>query len=94
MIRQEDLHLELAKPGQAVVSDRQFLGREYRYSLLLPSGARLYARTSTRSLIPIGSNVQLSVSDQAVRYFPDLLESANLERDISLDRLSPVRPLT
>ena len=76
MIRQEDLHLEPAQPGQAVVSDRQFLGREYRYSLLLPSGARLYARTSTRTVIPIGSSVQLLVSDQALQYFPDDAASA------------------
>lgn len=94
MIRQEDLHLELAESGNAVVSDRQFLGREYRYSLLLPSGARLYARTSTRALIPVGASVQMSLAEQTVRYFPDHLESAHPRLDTTFDRLSPVRPLT
>ncbi len=94
MIRQEDLQVEPDTPGNAVVSDRQFLGREYRYSLTLPSGARLYARTPTRTLIPIGSSVQISVEEQPLRCFPNPVESLSLKENTSLDRLSPLHPLT
>ncbi len=94
MIRQEDLQIEPNTAGNAVVSDRQFLGREYRYSLTLPSGARLYARTSTRTLIPVGTSVQVSLGEQTLRGFPTAIESFSPKENTSLDRLSPLHPLT
>lgn len=60
MIRQEELSLQLDERSEVVICDRQFLGRENRYCLQTPSGKKLYALTTTRKILPIGSRVKLS----------------------------------
>lgn len=70
MIRQEDVVLEPDAAAPLVIRDRQFLGREYCYCLTTPSGKELHARTTTAVNLPIGTRVQLSVPDQALRVFP------------------------
>ncbi|NCJ04972.1 ATP-binding cassette domain-containing protein [Synechococcales cyanobacterium C] len=70
MIRQEDLCLHPDSQGVTVVRDRQFLGREYRYCLRMPSGSELHARTTLSTDLPIGTPVRLSVATPALNFFP------------------------
>jgi iron(III) transport system ATP-binding protein len=70
MIRQEDLHLEQDDDAPLLVRDRQFLGREYKYCLLTPSGATLHARLPISQSIDIGSHVRPSIRPQQVRLYP------------------------
>lgn len=58
MIRQEELTLQPDPAGNLVVRDRQFLGREYRYSLTTAEGQILYARTATPCRLDVGAVVQ------------------------------------
>jgi iron(III) transport system ATP-binding protein len=69
MIRQEDIQLEPDETGDVVVRDRQFLGREYRYSLIGSSGLELQARTTVDQPLPIGSRVRLSIASVTSRIF-------------------------
>jgi iron(III) transport system ATP-binding protein len=70
MVRQEDLLLSPATESGIVVRDRQFLGREHRYSLQTPSGQELVARTSALQTLEIGTPVAVSFNPQLVRLFP------------------------
>ena len=69
MIRQESLHLVPDETSQIVIRDRQFLGREYRYWLVTPSGQAIYARTSIGVNLATGTAVRVSVADGEVRVF-------------------------
>ena len=70
MVRQEDIILQPDEQGEVVISDRQFLGREYRYCLRTPSGCQLHARTALNTQIPIGTKVQLAIASQTPQIFP------------------------
>ncbi|MGB5592763.1 MAG: ABC transporter ATP-binding protein [Crocosphaera sp.] len=70
MVRQEDIMLEADDTGEVVISDRQFLGREYRYCLMTPSGCQLHARTTLQTQLPIGTKVQLAIASQSAQVFP------------------------
>lgn len=70
MIRQEDLYLEADDSAPLLVRDRQFLGREYKYCLLTPSGRTLHARMTTGQCIAIGDRVRASVRQPRLRFFP------------------------
>ncbi|WP_017298129.1 ABC transporter ATP-binding protein [Nodosilinea nodulosa] len=70
MIRQEDLALSEDEAGIAVVRDRQFLGREYRYCLQTPAGPLIYARQPVGKAIAVGSRVAITVPSQRVRLYP------------------------
>lgn len=70
MIRQEEVLPVADERGNVVVCDRQFLGREYCYTLQTPSGQLLRARTSTRTQIPVGARVNLDFSNAVLRFFP------------------------
>jgi iron(III) transport system ATP-binding protein len=70
MVRQEDLHLEADETAPLLVRDRQFLGREYKYCLLTPSGRTLHARTTLGQRIDIGHRVRASVKQPQLRCFP------------------------
>ncbi|MDC0832422.1 ABC transporter [Leptolyngbya valderiana BDU 20041] len=70
MVREEDIVVKPDETGKIAVRDRQFLGREHRYCLMMPSGQCLHARSSELSVLPVGARVQLSVSETAVRVFP------------------------
>ncbi len=72
MLRQEDLQLKPDQQhGNAVVRDRQFLGREYRYRLQLASGQELVARTPVEVRLPIGAKVQPMIAQTStLRAFP------------------------
>lgn len=76
MLRQEDLILradcsEGDASCNATIRERQFLGREYRYSIELAAGRRLAVRTSVDCYLPIGATVRVAVSEAAtLRAFP------------------------
>jgi iron(III) transport system ATP-binding protein len=70
MVRQEDFIIKPDHQGTAVIRDRQFLGREHHYSLQVPSGRELIARTRTRTALPVGIHVKVSIAEDAVRVFP------------------------
>jgi iron(III) transport system ATP-binding protein len=69
MIRQEDLMLEPDDTGILIIRDRQFLGREHRYSLVCPSGRELYARLPADNAIAIGTRVSINVAATALQVF-------------------------
>jgi iron(III) transport system ATP-binding protein len=70
MIRQEDLQLEADESAPLLVRDRQFLGREYKYCLLTPSGQTLHARTAIGQRIDVGNRVRASVKPSRLHFFP------------------------
>jgi iron(III) transport system ATP-binding protein len=70
MIRQEDLILQPAADGSAVIRKRCFLGRDYRYCLQTASGKELYARTPAQTALPLETRVHLSIVEQALNFFP------------------------
>lgn len=70
MVRQEDLTLVCNPAGSTVVRDRQFLGRENRYTLTLPSGQELIARTSAEVFFPVGEQVDVAIANPHVQLFP------------------------
>lgn len=72
MIRQEDLILKPDDEGKVVIRDRQFLGREYHYSLVTASGRELKARATGSSPLPVGTKVQLAIAKRILEVFPGL----------------------
>ncbi|MBW4663275.1 MAG: ABC transporter ATP-binding protein [Chroococcus sp. CMT-3BRIN-NPC107] len=69
MIREEDLLIEPTElEAAATIHNRRFLGREYRYCVLTPSGKELHARTSTNQVLPVGAKVRLKAT--SVKIFP------------------------
>lgn len=69
MIRQEDLQLSPDAQGVAVVRDRQFLGREQRYTVITASGRELIARVSLDQGLALGSRVAVTFDPQQARVF-------------------------
>lgn len=72
MIRQEDVILEPDNEAPVAIRDRQFLGHEYRYCLVAPSGHCIHARTPIRTALPVGTRVRLSAQKGALRVFPNI----------------------
>lgn len=71
MLREEDLLLEPAENDAALtIRTRRFLGREYRYCLITPSGKELHARTTAQTTLPVGAKVKLNVASNAIKVFP------------------------
>lgn len=72
MVRQEDLRLQADSNGNLVVRDRQFLGREYRYTVTTAQGDLLYARTPSQQRLKIGQTVCGIVSAEHTPVFSQL----------------------
>lgn len=70
MFRQEDVILQPDKDGVTVISEREFLGREYRYCLQTLSGKRLHARTNVTTSLPVGTTVRLDIVPETAQIFP------------------------
>jgi len=79
MMRQEEVVPVADADGNVVVRDRQFLGREYNYTLQTASGQVLHVRTSTRTQLPIGSTVHLDLSHVNLRCFPQNMPSSSVD---------------
>lgn len=71
MVRQEDVQLKPSQRQDVVVHDRQFLGREHRYSLQTLAGQELIARTSANQGLEVGTPVEISFNSETLRLFPD-----------------------
>jgi iron(III) transport system ATP-binding protein len=69
MIRQEDVQLRPDAQSRMVVRDRQFLGREYRYGVVLPSGQVIQALAAGPTPLAEGSYVSLTIDPAVVRAF-------------------------
>ncbi|MGD1906914.1 MAG: ABC transporter ATP-binding protein [Leptolyngbyaceae cyanobacterium] len=69
MIRQEDLHLQADEQGTLIVRDRQFLGREYRYTLTTAAGQLLQARIPTDLGLKPGNAITATVTCRHPRVF-------------------------
>lgn len=70
MLRQEDIILTPDRSSSIVVRDRQFLGKEYYYSVETASGKRINARTDLDNAIAVGTTVSLSLNIDQPRIFP------------------------
>ena len=70
MVRQEELTLQPDPEGGLVVRDRQFLGREYRYTLTTTQGDLLYARTDAHQRLEVGQTVRGEVVIAQPPVFP------------------------
>ncbi len=70
MIRQEDLMLKPDGDNSVVIRDRCFLGRELMYYLRTNSGKELIARTTNQQILSVGTRVQVSIAEQAIKAFP------------------------
>lgn len=71
MIRQEDINLNSDPTGKTTVVERQFLGREYYYTLATASGKIIKARTGLGNVINLGEKVKLSLNISSPRIFLD-----------------------
>ena len=69
MVRQEELTLQSDAAGGLVVRDRQFLGREYRYTLVTATGDVLHARTGTHHRFEVGQVVRGHVTSETPLVF-------------------------
>ncbi|BAW96252.1 ABC transporter [[Synechococcus] sp. NIES-970] len=69
MVREEELELIPQAEAPAIVRERQFLGREYRYCLQTDSGKYLHARTGVNQLVPVGSRVQIKIQSATPQIF-------------------------
>ena len=70
MVGQEDLKLTVDEQGDCLVQARQFLGREYQYSLLMPSEQVLQVRTAASQRLSVGDRVSVRLDCEQVRFFP------------------------
>lgn len=70
LVRQEDLTLTYDEAGSTVIRDRQFLGRENRYTLITASGTELIARTPADIVFPVGESVNVAIANDHIRLFP------------------------
>lgn len=62
MIRPEAIAIVPDPNGSAIVTSRQFLGREQRYTLELQSGRPLQVRTTAEQSVAIGTRVNLTIN--------------------------------
>lgn len=61
MVRQDELMLKPDETSAIAISDRQFLGREYRYSLQTSSGQKLVACTPAETALSLGTRVYVRI---------------------------------
>lgn len=61
MIRQEDVKIKTDDRSNIIIRDRQFLGREYCYELVLPSGQVLLATCPIDEKYEVGSGVTIEI---------------------------------
>ncbi len=69
MMRQEDIVLAPDSEGNGLVRDRQFLGREHRYTIGLASGSQLLVRMPVSQAIPVGTTVKVMIAQHTPQVF-------------------------
>ncbi|MEY2985161.1 MAG: hypothetical protein RLZZ568_1778 [Cyanobacteriota bacterium] len=69
MLREEEIQLQPDQSSPVVIRDRQFLGREYRYCLETATGHQIHARTSLETAIPVGSPVNITLTNPSPPIF-------------------------
>ena len=69
MICQEDIEMKADEGGEFLVRGRQFLGREYQYSLLMPSQQVLNVRSPVSQRLSVGTQVQVKVKSGRAKFF-------------------------
>ncbi len=70
MICQEDIEIKKDERGDFWVRGRQFLGREYQYSLLMPSQQVLWVRSPVSQQLAVGTRVQVKIKPGRAKFFP------------------------
>ncbi len=66
MIRQEDVKIKTDDRSNIIIRDRQFLGREYCYELVLPSGQILLATCPIGEKYEVGIRVTIEIETTKV----------------------------
>ncbi len=61
MIRQEDVKIKIDDRSRTIIRDRQFLGRDYCYELVLPSGQILLATCPIGEKYEVGIRVAIEI---------------------------------
>jgi iron(III) transport system ATP-binding protein len=67
MIRQEDVKLRLDDRSSILICDRQFLGREYCYGLMLRSGHKFLVNCPISEKYELGMKVAIEVQKETIR---------------------------
>lgn len=70
MLRQEDIVLTVDSAGNMQITERQFLGREYHYTIETASGKKIQARSGLENAIAVGTKVNISFDAASLRIFP------------------------
>lgn len=82
MIRQEDMTLTPDRDSTIIIRDREFLGREHRYRLQLPSGMELKVRSYQKQPLLPQTPVRVSLDEGMLHLFPTRAsEQATLGRN-------------
>ncbi|PSO48104.1 MAG: ABC transporter ATP-binding protein [Cyanobacteria bacterium SW_9_44_58] len=82
MIRQEDMTLTPDGDSDIIIRDREFLGREHRYRLQLPSGSELKVRNHQKQPLSLQTPVRVSLDEGMLQLFPTgTSEQATLGRN-------------
>lgn len=84
MIAQEDVKIAPDEQGTLLVQGRQFLGREYQYSLIMVDGKALEVRSPVSVRLAVGDRVSVRVDHNSVRFFPRAGESVAMKSAASL----------
>ena len=81
MLRQEDIILTADRTSNSVITERQFLGREYHYCVETASGKTIHARTDLNKAIAVGTKVRLSLNIASPKIFP---VSADVNKSLAI----------
>jgi iron(III) transport system ATP-binding protein len=79
MICQEDIQIVADEAGPLTIQGRQFLGREYQYSLRLPSAQVIQVRSPTHQRFAVGSQVRVTINRDQIRFFQKKTSPAIIE---------------
>ena len=70
LVRPDEVDVEAADDGEAVVARRRFRGAENLYHLTLPSGAQLRSTQPSTRILPTGARVKVTVRPANLIVFP------------------------
>ena len=70
MVRQEDITLTPDETSPIMIYDREFLGRENRYRLQLPSGKKIKVHSFHKKLLQPKTPVRIRVEESMLYLFP------------------------